>query len=53
VTYGKRIAIMGEIPAAFSQSRALHDFMLECNRGGHIWFVLSREDLIIRLSNAS
>ena len=50
VTYGKRIAIVGEIPAEYSQSRALHDFIVECNRGRHIWFVNSREDLANRLA---
>ncbi len=51
VTYGKRIAILGEIPAEFSQSRALHDFIVECNRGQQIWFVHSREELAERLAN--
>ena len=51
VTYGKRIAIVGEIPADHAQSRALHDFMVECNRGRHIWFVTSHEELANRLAN--
>ena len=49
ITYGKRIAIMGEIPAAFLESRALQDFITECNRGGQIWFVKSRKELAARL----
>jgi len=52
VTYGKRIAILGDIPAELSKSRALIDFITECNRGRHIWFVKSREELIGRLANA-
>jgi uncharacterized protein DUF4180 len=51
VTYGKRIAILGEIPAEFAASRALHDFIVECNRGRQIWFVKSREELGNRLAN--
>ena len=52
VTYGKRIAILGEIPGEFLQSRALTDFITECNRGPHIWFVKSHKELDDRLSNA-
>ncbi len=50
VTYGKRIAIQGEIPAEFAESRALRDFIKECNRGSQIWFVNSREELMERLT---
>jgi hypothetical protein len=52
VTYGKQIAILGEIPAEFSHSRALTDFITECNRGRQIWFVNNREELKERLANA-
>ena len=51
MTYGKRIAILGDIPEEFSESRALHDFIVECNRGSQIWFVKSREDLKERLTS--
>jgi len=51
VTYGKRIAIVGEIPAEFMQSRALRDFISECNRGRQIWFVESREEFSRRIGN--
>jgi len=51
VTYGKPIAILGDIPAELLKSRALIDFITECNRGRHIWFVKSREELIGRLAN--
>jgi hypothetical protein len=50
VTYGKRIAIVGEVPAEFLESRALLDFITECNRGRQIWFVKSREELNARLA---
>ena len=51
VTYGKRIAIVGEIPAEYSQSGALRDFIVECNRGQQIWFVNNRDELTGRLKN--
>ncbi len=51
VTYGKRIAILGEIPSESLQSRALADFITECNRGSQIWFVANREELTERLTN--
>jgi hypothetical protein len=50
VTYGKRIAILGDIPSEFSESRALRDFIRECNRGTQIWFFQSREELLDRLA---
>jgi len=49
VTYGMRIAIMGEIPAQFLQSVPLRAFVLECNRGRDIWFVGSHQELKERL----
>jgi hypothetical protein len=52
VTYDKRIAIMGELPAELRESRALTDFIRECNRGKQIWFVKSREELLDRLAPA-
>jgi hypothetical protein len=51
VTYGKRIAILGEIPVEFSQSRALRDFIVECHRGHRIWFINTREEMANRLAN--
>jgi hypothetical protein len=50
VTYGVRVAIVGDISAKVAESKALHDFVLECNRGKHIWFVRDREELCVRLS---
>ena len=52
VTYGKHIAILGAIPSEYSQNHALIDFITECNRGSHNWFVNSREELTERLTNA-
>ncbi len=39
VTYGVRLAIMGDISAALAKSRPLADFVRESNRGRQIWFV--------------
>lgn len=52
VTYGKLIAILGDIPGEFSASRALRDFIKECNRGRQIWFVKSREELLERVADS-
>jgi len=51
VTYHKRIAIIGD----FSNytSKALHDFIYECNHGNHIFFVPNQEEAILRLSAAT
>jgi Domain of unknown function (DUF4180) len=49
VTYGKRVAILGTIPKEFEDSRALRDFVKECNRGQQIWFVDNRDELRKRL----
>ena len=51
VTYGKRIAIMGDIPAEYMESRALRDFIKECNRGRQIWFVENRDAFAKRLGS--
>jgi hypothetical protein len=49
VTYNLRVAIVGDIGSKLAESSALHDFVVECNRGSHIWFVDSLEKLGERL----
>lgn len=39
VTYGQRLAVVGDIAAAEGASGALRDFVREANRGDRIWFV--------------
>lgn len=39
VTYGQRLAVVGDIAAAEGASGALRDFVRESNRGDRIWFV--------------
>jgi hypothetical protein len=49
VTYHLRIAILGDISPLGASSKALHDFVVECNRGSTIWFVRDLEELKDRL----
>jgi hypothetical protein len=49
VTYGMRLAIVGDISAYIAESSALRDFMYEANRGRDVWFVANREELDRRL----
>jgi hypothetical protein len=51
VTYRIRVAIVGDISQHVSKSSALRDFVYESNRGDHIWFVNSPEELRQRLEN--
>jgi hypothetical protein len=49
VTYGRRVAILGDISRYAEESSALRDFVVEANRGDHIWFVETIEELERRL----
>jgi hypothetical protein len=49
VNYGIRFAIVGDITEHSERSRALRDFVKECNRGAQIWFVKDREEFARRL----
>jgi hypothetical protein len=49
VTYSMRVAILGDISARVAESSALRDFVLESNRGQHVWFVEGMDDLERRL----
>ena len=48
--YGRRLVIEGDIAAAITGSKALHDFVHETNRRGHHLFVPDREGLLARLA---
>jgi hypothetical protein len=39
VTYGRQVAIVGDVSAAVAASGALRDFVRESNRGRSVWFV--------------
>jgi hypothetical protein len=45
VTYGLRVAIVGDIGAHLGASAALRDFVRESNAGDRIWFVPSLDAL--------
>ncbi|MGB7266868.1 MAG: DUF4180 domain-containing protein [Terracidiphilus sp.] len=49
VTYHLRIAIVGDITSLSAASKALHDLVVECNRGSAVWFVRNLEELNDRL----
>jgi len=50
VTYGMRVAIVGDVPAEHAASTSLLSFIRECNRGNDIWFVSDRAELEQRLA---
>ena len=47
VNFGYRLAIVGDFSGY--RSKALRDYMTECNRGAHICFVASQEEAIAKL----
>lgn len=49
VTYGFRIAIVGDISEAVAASKSLHDFVYESNKVGRVLFVRDAEELRQRL----
>ncbi|SMH44830.1 protein of unknown function [Rathayibacter oskolensis] len=53
VNYRKRLVIVGDITEHVSASSALHDFVLESNRGDHLWFAAALEALDARLRGSS
>ncbi len=52
VTYGLRVAIVGDIDAHTAASGALRDFVRESNAGERLWFVPSAAALTARLAEA-
>jgi hypothetical protein len=49
VTYGVRLAIIGDISVSLSESSALRDFVYEANRGRHVWFPANQDEFDRRL----
>ena len=49
VTYGFRVAVVGDIGAHLAASSALRDFVRESNAGHHVWFVPDRPALDARI----
>jgi hypothetical protein len=50
IGYGYRVAIVGDIAHYVAESDALRDFVYESNRGRHVWFVQSLDELEARLA---
>jgi len=51
VTYHMGLAIVGDISRHTEDSRALRDFVRECNRGTQTWFVPDLDALGARLAD--
>ena len=43
-TYGRRVAMVGDVSRQVEESSALRDFVVESNRGNQVWFVENIED---------
>jgi hypothetical protein len=50
VTYGARVAVVGDISERVAKSQSLSAFVSEANRGKNLWFVTNREELTARLA---
>jgi hypothetical protein len=50
VTYGVRLAIIGDLSIVASRSAALRSLILESNRGNSVWFLATRDELRVRLT---
>jgi len=49
MTYGLRIAFLGDLSTELSVSSALRDYVRECNRGGQVTFAADAAELTRRL----
>lgn len=50
VQYGLGLAVLGDISRHTADSKALTDFVRECNRGRQTWFLADIDELDARLS---
>ena len=53
VTYGRRIAIIGNISPRLVASKSLSAFVSESNRGHDLWFVESLDELANRIAEVN
>lgn len=53
VTYGIRLAIIGDITHHLEASPALRDYVRETNQGRHIWFVANLDELDTQLQRVT
>ncbi|MBL8770567.1 MAG: DUF4180 domain-containing protein [Phenylobacterium sp.] len=52
VNYGRQVVFVGDVSAAVARSDALRDYVRECNRGRHVWFVADMGELEAKLAGA-
>lgn len=52
VTYGVRLAIVGDISKHLEASNSLRDFVYEANRGRHLWFLANHSELEKKLASS-
>lgn len=52
VTYGLRLAVLGDVSRHVAASKAFRDYIVETKRGSHIWFAEDMTALLARLSHA-
>ena len=50
VNYSTCVAFVGDVSDAVAQSDALRDYIRECNRGRHVWFVADMAELEAKLA---
>lgn len=50
ITYGMKLAVVGDLSAFADNSKALHDFIYESNNGTAIFFVSTTEEAVEKLS---
>ena len=50
VMYRRRLVILGDITGYEAQSHAFKDFVYEANRGNHMWFLTTLQELDERLN---
>ena len=48
VNYRYRLAVVGDFSGY--QSKPLHDYIYECNNGGHLFFVATEEEALEKLT---
>ncbi|MDR1093398.1 MAG: DUF4180 domain-containing protein [Clostridiales bacterium] len=48
VNYSKKLAVVGDFSGC--ASTALRDFIVECNRGAHVFFAATEEEAVEKLS---
>lgn len=52
VNYGIRPIFVGDVSAEVARSDALRDYIRECNRGRHVWFVADMAELEAKLTSS-